>query len=66
MNQYIHLLSNTGIGLPTDLWVPSTDRIAPQHSSQISAGIAKELVEKGIQVSLEGGYFKKKQKHPWI
>lgn len=58
MNQYIHLLSNTGIGLPTDLWVPSTDRIAPQHSSQISAGIAKELVEKGIQVSLEG-YFKK-------
>src|SRR5690606_17404530 len=22
MNQYVHLLSNTGIGLPTDLWVP--------------------------------------------
>jgi hypothetical protein len=29
MNQYIHLLSNTGIGLPTDLWVPSTNQVRP-------------------------------------
>ena len=36
MNQYIHLLSNTGIGLPTDLWVPTTDRVAPPawHTSR--------------------------------
>ena len=30
MNQYIHLLSNSGIGLPTDLWVSSTDRVTPK------------------------------------
>ncbi len=31
MNQYVHLMSNTGIGLPTDLWVPSTPEIAPSN-----------------------------------
>lgn len=58
MNQYIHLLSNTGIGLPTDLWVPSTDRVAPQHSSQLSAGVAKELFQGKALLTVEG-YYKK-------
>ena len=29
MNQYIHLLSSSGVGLPTDLWVPATKRVKP-------------------------------------
>lgn len=58
MNQYIHLLSNTGIGLPTDLWVPSTARIAPQQSHQVSAGFAQEFIEQGFQLTVEG-YYKK-------
>lgn len=41
MTQYIHLLTNVGIGLPTDLWVPSTARIKPQQANQIAAGLAK-------------------------
>ena len=58
MNQYIHLLSNSGIGLPSDLWVPSTDRVKPQHSSQVALGVAKDLKikEAGFEVSLEGYY----------
>lgn len=56
MNQSIHLLSNTGIGLPTDLWVPSTDRISPQNSKQISAGLAQDLPEKNLIITLEGYY----------
>lgn len=56
MNQYIHLLTNTGIGLPTDLWVPTTDRVAPQRSEQIAAGIAKDLGNSGFTLSLEGYY----------
>lgn len=56
MNQYIHLLSNTGIGLPTDLWVPSTDRVAPQHSKQISAGVAKDFPNTDVTITLEGYY----------
>jgi hypothetical protein len=58
MNQYIHLISNTGIGLPTDLWVPSTTRVGPQQSQQVAAGIAKDFIEPGIGVTLEG-YYKK-------
>lgn len=58
MNQYVHMLSNTGISLPTDLWVPSTDKVHPQQSSQIAVGIAKDLNKYPISVSLEG-YYKK-------
>ncbi|MDY0343463.1 MAG: TonB-dependent receptor [Lentimicrobium sp.] len=56
MNQYIHLLSNTGIGLPTDLWVPSTTRVKPQNSRQISAGLARDLNNPGLSITLEGYY----------
>jgi hypothetical protein len=60
MNQYVHLLSNTGIGLPTDLWVPATSKIAPQQSEQWAAGIAKDLDNQGLTVTLEGYYKKMK------
>ncbi|MCE7043890.1 TonB-dependent receptor [Dyadobacter sp. CY312] len=56
MNQYVHLLSNTGLGLPTDLWVPTTDRIAPQQSKQVALGLAKDLEKPGITLTLEGYY----------
>ncbi|MBK9735906.1 MAG: TonB-dependent receptor [Saprospiraceae bacterium] len=36
MSQFVHLLSNSGLGLPSDLWVPSTDKIAPQFADQWS------------------------------
>lgn len=54
MNQYIHLLSNTGASLPTDLWVPSTDVVKPQFSRQFAAGFAKTLKDEAYQVTLEG------------
>ncbi|MFT2007958.1 TonB-dependent receptor [Pontibacter sp. 13R65] len=60
MNQYVHLLSNTGIGLPTDLWVPTTDLVAPQQSRQVAAGFAKDFKEKDIALTVEG-YYKKSQ-----
>jgi len=34
MVQYLHLLSSSGIGLPTDLWVPTTSRVAPSRADQ--------------------------------
>ena len=43
MNQYIHLLTNSSIGLPTDLWLPSTDSIKPQQSYQAAIGAAYNL-----------------------
>lgn len=56
MNQYVHLLSNTGLGLPTDLWVPTTDRVAPQQSEQVAAGIAKDFNQSGLSLTVEGYY----------
>ncbi len=55
MQQYIHLLSNEGIGLPTDLWVPTTRRIRPQDAWQAAAGFAKTLGGR-YEVSIEGFY----------
>lgn len=54
MQQYINLLSNEGIGLPTDLWVPSTQNIAPQTSWQVALGVAKTI--KDVEFSVEGYY----------
>lgn len=57
MTQFIHLLTNVGIGLPTDLWVPSTSRIRPQQAKQVAIGFAKTYKSK-YEFSLEG-YYKK-------
>ena len=55
--QFLHLLSNTGIGLPTDLWVPATQRIAPVTADQISVGFNQEI-KKQFNFVIEG-YYKK-------
>ncbi len=57
MAQFINLLTSESFSLPTDLWVPSTERIKPQQSWQVAAGAAKTFGD-GIEVSLEG-YYKK-------
>jgi hypothetical protein len=36
MEQYLHLLTNPGLGMPSDIWVPATSNIRPQSSSQWS------------------------------
>ncbi len=38
MQQYLHLLTRTGVGLPNDLWVPPTKNIKPQKSRQFALG----------------------------
>lgn len=55
MTQYVHLLSNSSISLPTDLWVPVTERILPESAHQVAAGAYYELA--GLcDFSLEGYY----------
>lgn len=55
MNQYLHLLTNSGLGLPTDLWVPATERIKPQSAHQVAAGLARTF-KKNIEFTVEGYY----------
>lgn len=52
MTQYINLLTNESIGLPTDLWVPSTEKIRPQKSWQLAIGGASTL-KNGMEASVE-------------
>ena len=55
MRQYIHLLSNSTVGLPTDLWLPATERVRPQRSRQFGVGLARQLKDQ-YEFSLEGYY----------
>ena len=54
--QYVHLLTNSGVGLPTDLWVPSTRRIAPQQAWQVNAGVSRHGARDALTTSLTGYY----------
>ncbi|MBT6745256.1 MAG: TonB-dependent receptor [Flavobacteriales bacterium] len=55
MTQYIHLLTNGTVGLPTDLWVPVTDSIPPMQSVQYAAGLTHTFRDK-YEISIEGYY----------
>ena len=59
MAQYVHLLTNSGISLPMDLWVPATKKLKPQYSEQIAAGFAKSF-KNMYEISIEGYYKKMK------
>ena len=40
MNQYLHLVTNSGATLPTDVWYPSTAGVSPQASDQLAGGVS--------------------------
>ncbi|HEX2534873.1 MAG TPA: TonB-dependent receptor [Chitinophagaceae bacterium] len=54
--QFIHLVSNAGTTLPTDLWVPSTFRVRPQKSWQYAAGFFKNFKDNTWETSVEVYY----------
>ena len=55
MTQYVHLLSNSSLSLPTDLWVPVTAKIEPMNAHQWSLGAFWEF-PRLFDISLEGYY----------
>ncbi|MBK8561859.1 MAG: TonB-dependent receptor [Saprospiraceae bacterium] len=56
MYQYQHLVSTSGISLPTDIWYPSTALIKPQRSDQVAIGVEKLL---GKQYLITNEYYVK-------
>lgn len=54
--QYIHLVSNAGTTLPTDLWVPSTYKVKPQISWLYAAGLFRNFNNNMYETSLEVYY----------
>ncbi|MDA3779668.1 MAG: carboxypeptidase-like regulatory domain-containing protein [Bacteroidales bacterium] len=55
MQQNLHFLTNNTIGLPTDLWLPATDKITPQLSTQYAVG-TNISINNQIDISVEGFY----------
>ncbi len=51
--QYIHLVSNAGTTLPTDLWVPSTLKVKPQESWLYALGLFKNFNDNIYETSVE-------------
>jgi outer membrane receptor protein involved in Fe transport len=54
--QFIHLVSNSGSTLPTDIWVPSTYRVKPQIGWQYAAGFFKNFKDNMWETSVEVYY----------
>ncbi len=54
MAQFIHLLTNPTISMPTDMWVPATPRVPSQSGNQWAAGLAYALGP--FDLTLEGYY----------
>lgn len=55
MFQYVHLVSNSGASLPTDIWYPSNKVVKPQRSDQVAGGISV-LLGGDFLVTNEGYY----------
>jgi len=53
MNQYVHLLSYSGAGLPSDYWMPTTENVKPEKSLQNTLGVFKTFKNGEYEVSLE-------------
>lgn len=52
-NQYIHLVSNSNSTLPIDVWVPSSERVAPQRGIQYALGYFKNFRDNDYETSVE-------------
>lgn len=56
MRQYIHMLSNTAVMSPTDIWKLSDSYIKPEIGDQVTLGFYKNLKGNTIETSVEGYY----------
>jgi hypothetical protein len=54
--QYIHLLSNSTTGTPTDVWLPSSNNLKPLYVDHFSAGFFRNFLDNVIEASIEGYY----------
>lgn len=55
-NQFIHLIIRNDIGVPSDVWFPSTERIKPASGQQYVLGGEVQMFEREWLFSAEGYY----------
>ncbi|MBP6456495.1 MAG: TonB-dependent receptor, partial [Chitinophagaceae bacterium] len=56
--QYLHLVTNNGSTLPTDIWTPSSYFVRPQNAWQYSLGSFNNFFDNKLETSVEV-YYKK-------
>lgn len=58
MSQATHLVSAHNAALPSDIWLPATKLLAPEHAKQYTIGIFKDFNFRGhtIDISIETYY----------
>jgi hypothetical protein len=56
MNQYVHLVSNSGSTLPTDIWYPSNKNVAPMNCDQVAAGVTTLILGDKLTITDEVYY----------
>lgn len=54
--QYIHTLSNATSSSPTDVWILSSNNIAPQLADQVSLGYFRNFKDNAFEFSAEAYY----------
>ncbi|MDF1573108.1 MAG: TonB-dependent receptor [Bacteroidales bacterium] len=55
MKQFVNLLTSTTVGFPTDIWIPSTDIVLPQNSTQYAVS-ANFNFANTYDLTIEGYY----------
>ncbi len=54
--QYLHLLSNSNAGSPTDIWIPSSTLVKPTIADQVALGYFQNFNENKYKFSAEAYY----------
>lgn len=54
--QYLHLVSNSNSGTPTDVWLPSSNNVKPEVGDQVALGYFRNLKDNGYEFSAESYY----------
>jgi hypothetical protein len=57
INQYINLISNTSVAIPSDIWKLSSPQVKPLTADQVAIGYYRNFKKNSIETSLEL-YFK--------
>lgn len=54
--QYIHLLTYSGVGIPSDYWMPSNENVKPENSIQHALNLTHSFGNNMYEASLETYY----------
>jgi len=54
--QYMHLLSNSSVAFPTDIWISSSTIVKPQIADQIALGFFRNFKDNMFETSVEVYY----------